>query len=94
MDDFFSSLLRDKIMIWLCRIAGGAIVLAFIISFQDFRMAAIRGEHVKYLWIERNIPKGDNNKFDTPPTNKAIQNNAKNQNNGVNYGKMHIGDGK
>src|SRR6185312_798048 len=57
-DEETNNLLNFKTARILVIFLLAVIIIAFVFSYVKFQAAADKGEHAKYLWIERNIPKG------------------------------------
>lgn len=90
MTDFKTTIaekiLNDKIAIWVVRISFVAILIAFIASYISFEIKGASGQHVKYLWVEYNIPNCDTFEVDSITPNE--HNTQINQPNAP----IHIGD--
>jgi len=50
--------LRDNYLKWFLRILALALLVAFIWGWVDYKLDSKNGKYAKYLWWQRNIPKG------------------------------------
>lgn len=50
--------LKDIWIKWILRILAIALLIAFMWGWIDYRTDVKNEKHAKYLWWERNIPKG------------------------------------
>jgi len=55
---FIKESLQDMWLKWILRFIGIGLLLGFIWGWIDYRSDVNSGKHAKFLWWERNIPKG------------------------------------
>lgn len=56
--EMINEFLKDMWLKWILRVLIGCLLIAFIWGWVDYRKDCDEGKHAKFLWWERNIPKG------------------------------------